>query len=186
MTGTRSAKPEGSWTSSSRASHVVRKARNDRASKGQSCGQSTTKAGECVSCHRIAQGKSREGRSERRSRCELRHCAGAEAIITGDKHLLRNIFKQSPGRGSVEYPEGTGGSCADRKRLPPEHWIPFVCPWSARLSRKGALQIPPLRYASVGMTRVERLLFGRVATWMEGVRNCADRRSLHFAALRSG
>jgi putative PIN family toxin of toxin-antitoxin system len=112
--------------------------------------------------------------------------AGAEAIITGDKHLLRNIFKQSPGRGSVEYPEGTGGSCADRKRLPPEHWIPFVCPWSARLSRKGALQIPPLRYASVGMTRVERLLFGRVATWMEGVRNCADRRSLHFAALRSG
>jgi hypothetical protein len=36
----------------------------------------------------------------------------------------------------------------------------------------------------IGMTRVERLLFGRVATWMEGVRNCADRRSLHFAALR--
>jgi len=29
------------------------------------------------------------------------------------------------------------------------------------------LQIPPLRYASVGMTRGEWLLFGRVATWMD-------------------
>ena len=35
-------------------SHVVRKARNDHASKGKSCGQRTTNAGEYVSCHRIA------------------------------------------------------------------------------------------------------------------------------------
>jgi hypothetical protein len=33
------------------------------------------------------------------------------------------------------------------------------------------LQIPPLRCAPVGMTRGERLLFGRSATWMEGVRS---------------
>jgi hypothetical protein len=45
------------------------------------------------------------------------------------------------------------------------------CVWKTRLSRKGALQIPPLRYASVGMTRGEQLLFGRVATWMDGVSN---------------
>jgi hypothetical protein len=36
---------------------------------------------------------------------------------------------------------------------------------------QGALQIPPLRFASIGMTRGERLLFGRVATWMGGVRS---------------
>ena len=33
------------------------------------------------------------------------------------------------------------------------------------------LQIPPLRCAPVGMTRVGRLLSGRMATWMDGVKS---------------
>jgi len=36
---------------------------------------------------------------------------------------------------------------------------------------EGALQIPPLRCAPVGMTRGERLRFGRLATWMERLTN---------------
>jgi hypothetical protein len=32
------------------------------------------------------------------------------------------------------------------------------------------LQIPPLRFAPVGMTRGEWLLTARMATWMEGIR----------------
>ena len=36
---------------------------------------------------------------------------------------------------------------------------------------QGALQLPPLRFASVGMTRGGRLLFGVLATWMDRVTN---------------
>ena len=36
---------------------------------------------------------------------------------------------------------------------------------------QGALQIPPLRYAPVGMTRGGRLLLERAATWMARVTN---------------
>jgi hypothetical protein len=38
-------------------------------------------------------------------------------------------------------------------------------------SGRGALQIPPLRFASVGMTRGGRLLLARLATWMDGIRS---------------
>ena len=39
------------------------------------------------------------------------------------------------------------------------------------VAEREKLQIPPLRYAPVGMTRGRRLLFGRVATWMDGVKS---------------
>jgi hypothetical protein len=49
------------------------------------------------------------------------------------------------------------------------------------------LQIPPLRYAPVGMTRGGRLLFGRVATRMDGVKSGYSATTADpSTALRSG
>jgi hypothetical protein len=46
------------------------------------------------------------------------------------------------------------------------------------------LQIPPLRYAPVGMTRGERLLFGRVAIRIDGVSSDVPLNSLSFLSIR--
>jgi hypothetical protein len=52
---------------------------------------------------------------------------------------------------------------------------------------QGALQIPPLRFASVGMTRGGRLLLARLATWMDGIRSgYAARTADPSTALRFG
>ena len=52
---------------------------------------------------------------------------------------------------------------------------------------QGAPQIPPLRFASVGMTRGGPLLLARLATWMDGIRSgYAARTADPSTALRFG
>jgi hypothetical protein len=53
---------------------------------------------------------------------------------------------------------------------------------SDRMDRK-KLQVPPLRYAPVGMTKWKLVIFirGRQIGWTE-----RNSRSLHYASLRSG
>jgi hypothetical protein len=50
-------------------------------------------------------------------------------------------------------------------------WRGFLSLTTKAVAEREKLQIPPLRYAPVGMTRGRRLLFGRVATWMDGVKS---------------
>jgi len=75
--------------------------------------------------------------------------------------------------------------------VPSKTLLPSVFPegWRLGWTELGAvtsrrLQIPPLRYATVGMTRGGRLLSGRVATRMDG--GAFTLRRLRIPPLRSG
>jgi hypothetical protein len=71
------------------------------------------------------------------------------------------FFKENRIRGRSQQREVRKYGCA------PVGGFDFLLPrkdWSAP---QGALQIPPLRFATVGMTRRGRLLSGRIATRMD-------------------